>query len=327
MAGVRPVVPLLVAVLVAGCGDRGSTAPATSAPATSAPVPSSTVPATTTLPSTSTVASTTPAAVVDRTWRVEALGVDVPCRGSRCPQDVIDDEGRIVRFDPTVPSIARVPDGVGLTLDASLLDAFLVMVGVDDVAYFAVTPPGSQDPVASLVAVATTGTRAGEVVAEGDSIDATGDSTLHASAAGLVEVGCCGHGARQPPADGHLGIGWVDPAGAPIGLLPVDTWLEYPTATGVDVVRSDGGVQRRWTLSDFVGGRDMPQLIATDDGGALLWSYDGLGDPSAPAVLYVLRPDGSVHRSVMTGYQWALLHHSGLVVVWDGEQYYRVVLG
>jgi hypothetical protein len=88
------------------------------------------------------------------------------------------------------------------------------------------------------------------------------------------------------------------------------------------VVRSDGATELRWTLAGVQSGRDMPEVVATDDGGALLWLYDGLAAPDVPAVLYELRPDGTSDALAVGGYtDAAAMHSSRFVVVFDDDGY------
>lgn len=149
-----------------------------------------------------------------------------------------------------------------------------------------------------------------------DPLDQSGDSVLVATATGLVSVGCCGHGDRQPLLDSTELLPWVSPAGDPSGATMPEVFLEYPPAGDMVVVRSDGTAEQRWTLAGVQPGRDMPNVVATDDGGALLWLYDGLGaSPDTRAVLYDLRPDGSVDMFAVGNYTYVAAMHASRVLI------------
>jgi hypothetical protein len=93
------------------------------------------------------------------------------------------------------------------------------------------------------------------------------------------------------------------------------------------VVRSDAGVEQRWVLDGTIGGRDMPMVTPTDDGGVLLWQYDGLGAPDVPPVLYEGRPDGSVERYDLPGLNYpSVLSPARFLVLFGAAGYVRVDL-
>jgi len=103
--------------------------------------------------------------------------------------------------------------------------------------------------------------------------------------------------------------------------------LEYPGDESTVVVRTDpDGSEQRWNVLGRLAGRDMPPVVATADGGALLWMYDPYLTPDGPAVLYDLRPDGSGDTFLMGTYQYSVaLHASRFIVVLDGA-YIRLAL-
>ena len=154
-----------------------------------------------------------------------------------------------------------------------------------------------------------------------------GDSSIVATGPGLVSVGCCGHGDRQPSLDTPLLMAWVDQAGQPLGVAGPEVWLEYPDGDTMVVVRSFADSQQRWTLPGVQSGRDMPPVVATDDGGALMWLDDWGGGPEPPAVLYEMRPDGSIESYAMGSYNTPVaMHSSRFVVVLGDDGYVRLRL-
>lgn len=233
-------------------------------------------------------------------------------------------------FDPTVSELQFLESGRTVAVSPSLgIWMFLVAVGPDDVAYLAGTPPDATDPVAFLVALPTTGPAAGREIARSPgTLDGSGDSTLIATAGGVMEVGCCGFDERLPPAGNQLALVWVAPDGLPSGVRLPEVFLEYPPSRSETVVvRSEGGVEQRWSVPAMLAGRDMPPVTATDDGGALVWMYDGTGSPETPAVLYDLRPDGSVDAYPLGDLEYvAAMHSSRVVVAYAGDAFVRITL-
>jgi hypothetical protein len=312
-----------VATVLAACGpERSATTTPSSAP------PSTTV-ATTTLPGTTTPATTTSAPgttvpptsttlpLIDPRLAVEALDVPSGCNPEGlCISTELAPGGEIAVFDPAARSLRFLAGERTVALSAAFEAAWLAHIGPEGVAYFVVHRVAGGDPVGDLVAVPTDGPRQGQIVARADAvIDTSGDSSLVPTARGLVSVGCCGHGARQPAEIDRLLLAWVGRDGAVLDPLPTDVWLEYPPAGGVVVVRADGGTERRWSLPEATGGRDMPLVTATADGGARLLVHDGLGAPDEPGELYDLAGDGSVERYRVGLLQWAMLDADQLVVM------------
>ena len=71
----------------------------------------------------------------------------------------------------------------------------------------------------------------------------------------------------------------------------------------------------------------MPMVTPTDDGGVLLWQYDGLGAPEVPPVLYEGRPDGSVERYDLPGFNYpSVLSPARFLVLFGADGYVRVDL-
>jgi hypothetical protein len=71
----------------------------------------------------------------------------------------------------------------------------------------------------------------------------------------------------------------------------------------------------------------MPLLVATDDGGILLWQYDGLGAPDVAPVLYEGRPDGTVEQYGLPGFNYpSVLSPARFAVLLNADGYVRVDL-
>lgn len=339
MHGPPRLLVMALVVSVAACGSPSttsdSTGPAT-APTTTLDTTLDTSPGTTpdttvdTTPPTEspTTTSVTP---LDPRLVVEPIeGITTNCSESGCTSLVISQAGELVVLDPTISELRFLESGRTVAVDPSLgVWMFVVAVGPDDVAYLGGTPPDANDPVAILVAVATTGPSAGQEIARAPgNLDGSGDSTLIATASGLMEVGCCGFGERLPPAGSEVELAWVTPDGEPSGVMIPEVFLEYPASrTDTVVVRNENGVEQRWTVPAMLGGRDMPPVAATADGGALVWMYDGMGSPDTPAVLYDLRPDGSIDTYALGDLQYvAAMHASRVVVAYAGDSFVRITL-
>lgn len=306
-----------------------------------------TAPPVTEAPSTTTAATTTEPAATDAPTTtvsmpsldprlvVEPLGDLGPnCSESGCTTVAFAPSGEPVVFDAALSSLVFLDSGRSVPVDPALGSwLYLVAVGPDDVAYIAGSPPDAMDPVMFLVAIATTGPAAGQVVARSpDELDGSGDSSLIASARGIVSVGCCGFDDRLPPVDNRLAMAWVTPTGEPSGVVLPEVFLEYPASrTETIVVRAEGDTEQRWTVPALLAGRDMPPVVATDDGGALVWMYDPIGDPDTPAVLYDLRPDGTIDTYQLGDLRYvAAMHPSRVLIAYTGsgadDPYVRLTL-
>lgn len=236
--------------------------------------------------------------------------------------------GRLATFRPAENELTFVDDGAALTLDVGPeWMAHPLAFGPEDVLYLSLSSRTSENS-GGTIAVATSGPRAGDTVATSDiGLDTSGDSTVVATAAGLVQVGCCGHGERQPATTDPLVIGWVSADGSALAPLETDVWIEYPADGPATVVRSDAGVERRWVLGGTIGGRDMPMVVPTDDGGVLLWQYDGIGAPDVDPVLYEGLPDGSVDHYDLPGFNYpSVLSPARFLVLLGGNGYVRTDL-
>ena len=299
---------------------------------TTEPAVTSTEPAaSTTMPPPATDAPTTTVAStgLDPRLQAEPLQVDPQCSEAGCTSVGVTVAGEVVTFDSATSMLTFTESGTSLAVGSSLGDlAALVLMGPDDVAYIAGVPPDASDPVQELIAVSTSGATAGQEIARVSGLDGSGDSTLIATAAGVMEVGCCGFGERLPVAGASLAMAWVTPTGEPSGVVVPEVHLEYPGDGTTVVVRTaiDAGEQR-WTVPAMLAGRDMPAVAAAADGGALVWMYDPIGAPDTPAMLYDLRADGTVDVFAMGEFKYvAAMHPARFVVSHDGEMYVRIAL-
>ncbi len=264
--------------------------------------------------------------------RPSFLSLDLPepsCSDAgECTAVLATLSGRLATFRTGQHLLSFVDDGtmIEVAVGAEWM-AHPLAFGPDDVLYMSLASRTSGDS-GGVIAVATSGPRAGDTVATSDvGLDTSGDSTVVSTAAGLVQVGCCGHGERQPATTDPLLIGWVAADGSALAPLETEVWIEYAADGAATVVRSDAGVEQRWVLDGTIGGRDMPMVTPTDDGGVLLWQYDGLGAPEVSPVLYEGRPDGSVERYDLPGFNYpSVLGHARFLVLHGAAGYVRVDL-
>lgn len=273
-------------------------------PTTTAPTSFTTFPAAT---STTAAPTTTTPALVDPRLVFEPLDLPAPeCSPEgECTTVLATMSGRLAIVRTGDPVLTFVDDGTSVSFDVGTdWTAWPMMFGPEDVLYLSLVERTSGES-GGTIAVATAGARAGRTVASSPVLlDTSGDSTVVATAAGLVEVPCCGHGDTQPAVDAELVIGWASANGGALPPLATEVWIEYAADDTATVVRRDAGTLRRWTLDGPIGGRDMPMVVATDEGGVLLWQYDGLGAPDVPPVLFEGRPDGSVDRYDLPGFNY-----------------------
>jgi hypothetical protein len=256
-------------------GPASESTPVATVPSTE-PAPTSTVEATTTLPS-----ATTSEPVAEPTIDGEVLAIPASCTDSQfCTQLANTEDGRIVAYDPTRDVLA-VYDGTGqqlqfeVPLAAPIADQlpYLVSIGPADVAYFSVSPPAASDPISDLIAVPLVGPNAGIEAVRYEGLDGSGDSTLVAQRAGLVSVGCCGPPATRPTGDATL-YPYVDGEGTPIESIAPVFRLDLGEAGNALVRIEADGAETAFTLpAVFQYPRDFPELVATDDGGALGADY------------------------------------------------------
>ena len=324
----------LLLSLLAACGSNatvsGGTDSAAQAPsAASIPAPVATVPETTAespVPESAAPATTTTVAALDERLTATPVNVAAQCSETDCVSVAITLAGEVVSFDSATRVITFVDSGRTVTLDPSVAAPWsLVAMGPDDVAYIDVVPLIGADPW-DLIAVPTTGARFGMEVARVGGLDPSGDSNLITTAKGVMQVGCCGFDDRSPPAETPLTMAWVTATGEPSGVVLADVHLEYPGDDSTVVVRTaPGGSEQRWAVPTMLAGRDMPPVVATDDGGALLWMFDSVAAESPP-ILYDFRPDGSIDTFQVGGFLYAAaLHSSRFIIVFD-DGYVRLEL-
>lgn len=264
--------------------------------------------------------------------RLTLRPLDIAIGGCSDPTDctsLLDTrQGRLATFNSN-GNVLRFPDddtNFTIAIDQQWV-AYPLTFGPEDVLYFDLVSRTSPDS-GGIIAVATTGTRAGTIVGRSDVwLDTSGDSNIVSTAAGLVQVGCCGFDDRQPALDAPVVMAWVSADGTELPTLATDTWIEYSNDGTATVVRSDNGVQQRWTLTGVIRGRDMPLLVATDDGGILLWQYDSFGAPDVAPVLYEGRPDGTVEQYSLPGFNYpSVLNPARFAVLLNADGYVRVDL-
>jgi len=128
--------------------------------------------------------------VPPRTFPIEGLD---PCEPELCPSIAVTPNGDLVVYDARTDTLRTgnpPTQVVPLAEELTGRDGYLVHIGPDDVAYIVVDLPVQSDPIGEVVAIATHGPRAGEIIGRGGGIDMSGDSDLVPTARGLVWVGC-----------------------------------------------------------------------------------------------------------------------------------------
>ncbi len=328
---------LALSLFAAACGDPDAASSVTEpvagsttevATTTTEPTSFTTFPAAT---STTVAPTTTTVAVMDPRLTFEPLDLPAPdcTEEGACTMVLATTSGRLAAVRTGDPEITFADNGTTVAVDVGAAwAAWPIMFGPEDVLYLSLVDRASGES-GGMIAVPTTGSRAGRTVASSNVLlDTSGDSTIVATAAGLVQVGCCGHGDRQPAVDEPVVMGWVSANGGALPPLATEVWIEYAADGAATVVRSDAGTEHRWTFDGPIGGRDMPLVVATTDGGVLLWQYDGLGAPDVPPVLYEGRPDGSIDRYDLPGFNYpsALLPDRSLVLFTADAGYVRTQL-
>jgi hypothetical protein len=211
----------------------------------------------------------------------DVLAIPQRCVGDfNCTQLASTEDGRIVAYDPTADTL-QVYDAAGQELEFEvplaepLADQFpsLVHLGPADIAYFNVDTPGIDDPSNDLIAIPLLGPNAGTEVMRYTGLDGTGDSSLVAQRAGLMTVFCCGAREPRPAPDAPL-YHYVDGVGTRIESAAPRFRLDLGEV-GNNLVRiNSDGTQTFFNLPTvFAAPRDIPNLVATDDGGALGSDY------------------------------------------------------
>lgn len=260
--------------------------PQTSAPQTSEPTSStaSTEPAVSSTVTSSTVAlpePVQPAAGFNRVLDMSpAPNWSSPIDGPRCedrytcPSFAAGGDGGLVMFDPTRGVLDLGWDQSGRRREVSVpftrpASASLITIGPDDVAYFArYSGGGPADELGDIVAVPTTGDRAGTVVAEVNGVlDPSGDTDWVPARPGVVAVGCCDQAPVVPKPDAELLMRWVDGRGAPRG----DSDRSFVTFAridgGIEVHRADAtGDGQTWRIADDGVWRGMPSAAVDHNG-------------------------------------------------------------
>jgi hypothetical protein len=217
----------------------------------------------------------------------------------------ISPDGTTIAIDASGAATLISPDGTTSVVDLEVMPTHLV-AGPSGVLYglhYATDGPDPAAPEASIVAIASTGERSGQVIAEAP-VDR---NTYLESPVGIFGSGPAGIIDRFT---GQLLIGWVDPSGQPM------TWPTPPPAPAritvddaTDVITSSAGtswplrIERHpdWRGTDYVG--ESPPG-PTADGGAVLWTSlgppadDSDYPPPTMGVIAQLRPDGTAtwHR-------------------------------
>lgn len=325
-------------------------ATSTASPTTLSPVSPSISPSTapSTTPDTALAATTLPATTATTTTSLidpllppgEVLPITYTC-GSTCTQLAATEDGRIVVFDPTNDSLTiYAADGLAVEatvpLAASLSGQYPLLehVGPDDVAYVRVLPPGVNDPINDLVAIPLQGPDAGVEVARYSGLDGSGDSVLVPKPEGLTVVGCCGRLTTRPQPDDTV-FPYVDSTGATVVSSAPHFRIDFGEA-GNQLVRIDEDLELAVSLpSAFNAPRDMPTLVATDDGGALGLDYVSTAEfPVAVVVRFEPTwPEGDIDNTdvffmpmVSGGAEVALLERTGTVIVRSGSSYVRAAL-
>lgn len=291
------------------------------------------VPTTAAAPTTATMPPTSQPVVEPRN-----LAIANHCAGEfNCTQLAHTEDGRIVAYDPTEETL-RIYDRWGQTLQFEvplaepMADSYplLLHVGPDDVAYMVVDTPGVDDPSNDLLAIPLLGDEAGEVLVRSTGLDGSGDSRLVPTATGLAVVDCCGMAVPRPAPDATL-YPFVDRNGAPTQSAAPTFRLDLGDA-GNNLTRIEAnGDQSSFRLPAVLRyPRDMPTVVATDDGGALASDYveDGSGwsmflfrfRPAADAA-EMLRLNDKLGLGLLL-----LLEPSGTVVIVDGAGFVRRTL-
>jgi hypothetical protein len=287
------VVGVAVAAVVAVAG--GGEEPARIVPATAPPTPVTPVtpvtPATslTSVPTTTIAAETTvgppPSTTIPTGSATSPLEVLRPCAGLDCEDVRYGASGLPVVYD----AAARTLTVLGATtrtlaLDIPEIAGRLVAVGPDDVAYLAVESASEPSP-GRLLAVPTSGERAGTVTVLAGPTDGLGLVGVGPSAGGIEVVDCCGVGVTDAT------YPYVDAATSP---LPADPTRERWSWTWTDVVSVvDRGSGRTYEVPQPQAEREGPRagdvrplldgrvpVLITDEVGAVtIW----LLDPSSGA--------------------------------------------
>jgi hypothetical protein len=280
-------VAVAAVVALAGGGDE----PARLVPATPPPTPvTPATPATplTSLPTTTIVAVTTvgpPSTTTPAGSATSPVEVLRTCTGLDCEDVRYGASGLPVVYD----AAARALSVLGATTRTLALDipetaGRLVAVGPDDVAYLAVESASERSP-GRLLAVPTSGERAGTVTVLAGPTDGLGLVGVGPSAKGIEVVDCCGVGVTDAT------YPYVDAAASPLPADPTRERWSWTWTDVVSVVDRDSGRTyevpqpqaeregpRAGDLRPLLDGR-VPVVITDEVGTVTIW----LLDPSSGA--------------------------------------------
>lgn len=255
-----------------------------------------------------------------------------------CTQLALTETGRIVGFDE-VDDTFRVYDAEGTELQTEVelaetvagLNPFFVAVGPDDVAYLEVDDAVVTDPVGRVLAIPLVGSNAGSVVMEWTGRGRSGDSSLIARKSGLTVVPCCGGDGTRPTPDATI-YRWVDRGGGTIEStapsFDLNLGRDANSLTRIDTADDGSPIFTPLPLpTAYANPRDFPQVVATDDGGAL--AYDFVQTRSGGVEVFVdfgtdwprtNVENGSVYyRQIGDSVGVGLLEPSGTVIVAEGQ--------
>lgn len=298
-----------------GDGATATTITDTSTSTTSAPDPTTTVP------------GESPAALAWRDFPWEASPIRRACvDDGRCTQLRVGPDGVVVSFDPSSRELMRhVLPPVSYVVPAAFGEyVWFELVGPDDVVYLNVDPlqPDGDGLAADLVALTLADGDVGREIGRWPGVaDRIGDRDLVATDDGIVVVNCCGPDEVRPDPAAEVVVRWVDRAGGNVVADAPDVSVEigYPSFT---FVRDD----LRWTVESFDGGRGMPTVVPTFDGGVIA-VLDGTGGGASTIVRGW--PDGNVEQIRLdVGGEGAfveLVDPTGVAVVENGDRFARVM--
>ncbi len=228
-----------------------------------------------------------------------------------------DPVGRVLTRHSTPPVTAVLPETYGRV--------WTELVGPDDVVYLNVDPlVADADGVgADLVAVSLAPGDAGREIDRWAGVaDRIGDSDLVATREGIVWVGCCGPDMVRPAPDAPIEVRWVardggdlpDTAGRELSAN-ISVVLEYPSTT----FRRD---DLSWTVESEDGGRGMPVVVPTFDGGVIA-RLDGQDGNTTIVRGWADGRVAQVRLSTLDE-RVVLVEPTGIAVIENGDRFARV---
>ena len=229
--------------------------------------------------------------------------IDIVCDpGTVCVRFDVDASGVVTSSRLDTDEVVRWTDPP-VAASSGLVQAWLIAVGPDDVAYLA--PSGTDESGVDVVAVSLSAADAGREIRRWPAVlDISGDTELIPTPAGLVAVGCCGLDQLRPDPDAAAAVPWISRNGAEITAdIPVVLWDLTTRTVTVD--------DRSWEpdLTDTEGLRGMPLISPTADGG-FLGAFEAIDGGSTVIVRGL--PDGTTEQVRVTSYP-VLLHPDGSV--------------